>query len=376
MRLFLLFFFSIYGGMHVYVFLKARAAFSFGPRAGVPLALWMIFMVLAPLIVRITERQGHEALARGLAYLGYTWFGLVFLFVSASLLMDSWRLLAYLGDIALGKNSFIPVPSATAAFFLILVATLSIAAYGLFEAGGIRTERVVIASPKISKTLKIAQISDVHLGLMQGRGRLDKILRILSAEKPDVLVSTGDLVDGQIDGLSELIAPLREVTPRYGKYAIMGNHEYYAGLRQSLEFLEKTGFNVLRGKGMNVEGLFNIAGVDDTTQRYYGKIWYEKERDILGKLPRGKFTLFLKHRPYVEPESTGLFDLQLSGHTHKGQIFPFTLVVRAFYPYLSGLFDLPEGSSLYVSRGTGTWGPPIRFLSPPEMTLIELRPAP
>jgi predicted MPP superfamily phosphohydrolase len=93
---------------------------------------------------------------------------------------------------------------------------------------------------------------------------------------------------------------------------------------------------------------------------------------LLSKLPRGKFTLLLKHQPRLDPEARGFFDLQLSGHTHKGQIWPFTWLSALTYPMNAGRFDLANGSVLYVSRGAGTWGPPIRFLSPPEVTVIEL----
>jgi hypothetical protein len=96
------------------------------------------------------------------------------------------------------------------------------------------------------------------------------------------------------------------------------------------------------------------------------------EKEILSPLPAVTFTLLLKHRPIISKESIGLFDLQLSGHTHKGQIFPFSLVTRLYYPIHSGLLELVNGSHLYVSRGAGTWGPPIRFLSPPEVTVIDL----
>jgi uncharacterized protein len=96
------------------------------------------------------------------------------------------------------------------------------------------------------------------------------------------------------------------------------------------------------------------------------------EKELLENLPRDRFTLFLKHQPRMEKSSSGLFNLQLSGHTHKGQIFPFTILVRLIFPTIAGDYDLGNGSLLHVSRGTGTWGPPIRFLAPPEVTVIEL----
>jgi hypothetical protein len=189
---------------------------------------------------------------------------------------------------------------------------------------------------------------------------------------PDILISTGDLVDGQINDLTQLIEPLRGITPRLGKFAITGNHEFYAGLPQALDFTEKAGFTILRNGSAEIADAFIIAGIDDETVRYYNGMREETEQRLLVSLPRDRFILFLKHRPLVETVSLGLFDLQLSGHVHKGQIFPFSLLTRLHYPVYAGFAALRNGSSLYVNRGSGTWGPPIRVLAPPEVTIIEL----
>jgi len=138
-----------------------------------------------------------------------------------------------------------------------------------------------------------------------------------------------------------------------------------------LDFTQRAGFRLLRGKGITVDGVLNIAGVDDPTGLSYGEENIS-ERGLLASLPRDKFTILLKHRPVIDKESLGLFDLQVSGHTHRGQIFPFVLLSRLFFPYNSGLFQLSNHAILYVSRGSGTWGPPIRFLAPPEVTIFEV----
>jgi predicted MPP superfamily phosphohydrolase len=202
--------------------------------------------------------------------------------------------------------------------------------------------------------------------------RLDGILASVKAESPDLLVSTGDLVDAQLDSLEGLAEMLREINPQYGKFAITGNHEFYAGLGESLHFIKLAGFRLLRGEGITVDGIINIAGVDDQAGRRYGTYRENSEKYLLSKLPRSRFTLLLKHRPVIDSEAEGLFDLQLSGHTHKGQIYPFRLLTKLYYPNLSGLIKLNHNSLLYVSRGSGTWGPPIRFLSPPEVTVIDI----
>jgi hypothetical protein len=179
-------------------------------------------------------------------------------------------------------------------------------------------------------------------------------------------------VDGQIDSLSGLADILKQVQPRYGKYAITGNHEFYAGLPNALKFTREAGFTMLRGEVITSAGPINIAGVDDPTGRYFGVPKGTTEKELLSGLPKDTFTLLLKHQPMVNESTLGLYDLQLSGHTHKGQIFPFRYMVRIFFPHIAGWYDLSKGSYLYVSRGTGTWGPPIRFLSPPEVTVIDL----
>jgi len=375
MSLFFLVFFLLYGGLHLYAFLKAKSAFAFGIHAGLPLALFMLVMVFAPVIIRLSERAGHDLFARLFSYTGYTWMGVLFLFCSVSLLTDLYRSVISLAGLVLKADLSGLALSNQYAFFLPLGVALSIAFYGYFEARDIRTELVTIKTSKIPEDigrLRIVQISDVHIGLIVRQERVSRILAEVRKADPDIFVSTGDLVDGQINGLTGLSEMLREINPRYGKFAITGNHEYYAGLDQALAFTEKAGFRVLRGEGLTVGGMINIAGVEDPAGKAFGLFRGRTERVILERLPREKFTLLLKHRPLIEKESLGLFDLQLSGHVHKGQIFPFSVVTWLYYPVASGGRELSGNAYLYVSRGSGTWGPPIRFLAPPEVTVIDL----
>ena len=377
MRLFffLLIFLSLYAGLHVYGFLKARSALSLGPMTAIPLAIFMAIMVFAPVMVHLVEKFGLGSLARLVAHIGYTWMGLLFLFFSASLMTDFYRLLIYLGELIVQRGFSTLSLSSQHLFFISLLLSLVITTYGFFEANDIRTEHVTITTPKIPPEVgrvKIVQISDIHIGLIVGEGRLKRILKKVHAANPDILVSTGDLIDGQIDNLLGIAAMLRQITPRYGKFAITGNHEFYAGLDRALDFTEKAGFKVLRGEGLTVSGFINIAGVDDPAGKYRGLYREVAEKELLSRLPREKFTILLKHRPVVDNSAVEFFDLQISGHVHNGQIFPFTLITKLYYPYAQGLYGLGDNAHLYVSRGSGTWGPPIRFLSPPEVTVIEL----
>jgi hypothetical protein len=372
--LFIITFTSLYASMHLYAFLKLRRAVALSGISTALVAVFMILMILTPILVRVMESADFERSAKVFAFVGYTWMGFLFLFFAASFTLDVWRFLVYVAEGLLKASLEILKVSARKAFFLPFFAAMLAAGYGIFEAMNIRTETFVFKSPKITRPIRIAQISDVHLGLLVREGRLGRILEKVIAASPDILVSTGDLVDGQTDSLNRVGKLLIEIKTPLGKYAVTGNHEFYAGLDRSLEFMKEAGFHVLRGEGSNVAGLITIAGVDDPVVRSSGRSREVPEKELLSGLPRDKFTLFLKHRPDVEKSAVGLFDLQLSGHAHKGQIFPFSLIHHFIYPYIAGLYDLSSGSRLYVSRGSGTWGPPIRFLAPPEVTVIDIVP--
>lgn len=375
MRLFLLTFFLIYGGIHLFGFVKLNYALSLSLRANVPIGLFMMIMILSPWLIRVVDRSEHVVLARIFAHVGYFWMGFLFLFFAASVFIDGYRLLVCLAKAISGKGLSVLVISAPVSFFIPLLLAVLCSIYGYFAALNIRTEHVLIPTAKMPAgiaRIRIVQISDVHMGLIVQQERLERILQKVQKAGPDLLVSTGDLVDGQGRHLPDMMDMFRRIRPLYGKYAVTGNHEFYAGLDYAVDLTEKGGFVMLRGRGVTIAGLLNIAGVDDPAGKYSGLGLYVPEKEILSALPRKYFTVLLKHQPQVDQGALGLFDLQLSGHTHNGQIFPFNFAVRRFFPLVTGTIRLLDHAWLHVSRGSGTWGPPIRFLSPPEVTVIDL----
>lgn len=372
---FLLSILIIYSALHLYIFIKIRGAFSLGTPTFILVICFMVLMIFAPVLVRMSERFGLENLACLASFAGYAWMGLAFLFFFFSLAIDLYRLFVHAAGPVLRTNISHLTPSPQLAFFIPLLLTLGVAVYGYFEARSIRSETLTVRSQKIPKDmgrLTIAQISDIHLGLIVRESRLKRILAEVKKANPDILISTGDLVDGQIDSLAGLAELLKAINARYGKFAVTGNHEFFAGLEHALSFMDDAGFTVLRGETATAGGVISIAGVDDPTGKYLGHYKGISEKTLLSGLPKDRFTLLLKHIPVIDKNALGLFDLQLSGHTHDGQIFPFNFIVRLFFPKHAGLFHLPHNALLYVSRGSGTWGPPIRFLSPPEVTIIQL----
>lgn len=375
MSLFLIVFFVVYGSAHLYALLKAKSALGFGWGTAAWIAPALAALTCGPLIVHFLARHGTEESARTAAWIAYTWLGLLFFFTWTNLAVDGVNLLLRIAGAAAGRP-----PSALAfrgrAPFLALVAlSLALGAYSFLEANRIRVERVRIATDKLPEAtprLRIVQISDVHLGLIVRHRVATAIAEAVREADPDILVSTGDLVDAEINHLEGLAAILEAVRPRFGKYAVTGNHEFYAGIGQALAFTRRAGFSVLRGEAVTVGNIVRIAGVDDPAGSRDNPSPGRGEAHAFGGAPSPLFTVLLKHRPEQAADSRGLFDLQLSGHTHRGQIFPFRHVVRIRYPLLAGLRPIDGGGSLYTSRGTGTWGPRMRFLSPPEVTVIDI----
>ena len=257
----------------------------------------------------------------------------------------------------------------TVAAIAVLGLSLAACLYGLGEAHHLRVERLTLTTDKLpagTAEIRVVQISDLHLGLIHRQGFLRRVISRIEELHPDLLVATGDIVDAQInhlDGLAELFASLHVPL---GKYAVTGNHEYYAGIDQARDFIKRAGFVLLEGTSVELPGGLRIAGVSDPAGGD------DNDEGALLSGASDRLTLLLKHRPRIAATAFGRFDLQLSGHAHRGQIFPFNLVTRLEYPLQNGFHRLPQGAALYASRGTGTWGPPMRVFAPPEITLIKL----
>jgi len=377
MTLFILIYFAFYGSMHAYAFFKARAAFELGRTAGLLSAVFMTLMMLAPIITRTLEHAGHNTAAIAFAYTGYIWMGALSIFVMIAIIIGVYRLIVFAAGNFFIRNTDAFIPSANIACIIPVFLAVILTGYGIYEGLHIKTEHLRIYTEKIPPSagrIRIVQISDVHLGLMSGKFRLENIIRSIRNSNPDILVSTGDLIDGQLDNIEDNIKLLDRIDPRLGKFAVTGNHEVYAGLGLSIKLTESAGFRMLRNDEAGAGNYIVIAGFDDRGHSLSKSSDTKMEKDLLLRLPKEKFIIVLKHKPEIDQSLYGLFDLQLSGHLHGGQIFSFVPLLRIAYPYVSGLHELPEKSRIYISQGSGVWGPPIRVFAPPEITVIDLLP--
>ncbi|MFL6144145.1 MAG: metallophosphoesterase [Labedaea sp.] len=221
---------------------------------------------------------------------------------------------------------------------------------------------------------RIAVVSDIHVGALLGRKHTERIVAMINETEPDLIAIVGDLVDGSVDALGHAVEPLRDLVAPHGSFFVTGNHEYYSGYAPWLAELDRLGIQVLRNERTAITrgtAAFDLAGINDVNGKSYADS-PDLERALAGR-DTSRPVVLLAHQPVqVNDAAAGGVDLQLSGHTHGGQLYPFHYVVRLAQPSVAGLSKV-DNTWLYVSRGTGFWGPPVRVGAPPDITLIELR---
>ncbi|MGW4405289.1 metallophosphoesterase [Nonomuraea sp. NPDC004702] len=259
------------------------------------------------------------------------------------------------------------------------VGALGTVGYGMTSAlGDPVLEPVRVRLPKLDPRLnglRFAVVSDIHLGPLTGVGHTERIVRMINGLRPDVVAIVGDLVDGSVAQLGALAKPLKSLESRYGAYFVTGNHEYYTqnGPQEWIEELDQLGVRSLRNERVEIShqgAVLDLAGVNDLNGEAVGD-GPDFAKALGGRTP-GRSTVLLAHQPVQVDQAAGFgVDLQLSGHTHGGQIAPFNLVVGLQQPVVSGLATV-DGVQVYVTRGAGFWGPPVRVGAPPEITMLEL----
>ena len=260
-----------------------------------------------------------------------------------------------------------------AVFAILFAVAFETVAAGWFMAQNIVVQNIEVKDPKIGQYTRAVQISDIHFSRVIDWRFAERIVPMINALKPDIVFFTGDYMDKGVANPEKIAEIMNKIEAPMGKYAISGNHEFYTGYFDCIEFIEKNGFEFMDGRVVEVGRNIAVGGVMDRGAEE-AAVFYHEDEKVLKQFKNENFNIYLKHRPELEEGDAAHFDLMLSGHTHGGQIFPFSLLVKIVNRYIAGLYELENGAKLYVSRGTGSWGPPVRFGATPEITLIELRP--
>ena len=342
------------------------------------IALGALSLVLQP----IGERWLAPPASRCIAWPASLWMGVAFLILVQLLASDA--LLWLVGSVAHAATGSPVELGPTAGVRAAWVAGVALVAGAFGLRNGLappRDKRVEITLsrwPVALDGLRIAQISDIHIGPILGRDFAAQLTRRVNALQPDLIAVTGDLVDGNVERLHSEVEPFRALAAPLGVYFVTGNHDYMSGVHAWAAKAAELGMRVLRNERVSIEtrgACFDLMGVDDHRGDVFGGLGGEDLDSALDGRDPSVPAVLLAHDPSTFKRAHALgIDLQLSGHTHGGQIFPFQWFVRIAIPFVAGRYR--RGSAeLYVSRGTGFWGPPMRLGSPAEITEIVLRAA-
>jgi hypothetical protein len=361
--------------MHRYVWARLVRDPAWPAPWGAVLTVALLVLAVSIPAAFLAMRGLPRTLHGPLSWVAYVWMGFALYLFLLTLLGDAVRGVAAL----LGA---LPADPERRLFLSRVFAAAVASAAGLIGLGGlanvargfeVRRVRVPLAKlPRSASGYRIVQLTDVHVGPTLGRSFVESVVRATNALAPDLVVITGDLVDGSVAELRELVEPLRDLRAKDGVYFVTGNHEYYSGADAWIAHLGSLGVRVLRNERVDVRGVFDLAGVDDASSaRMLPHHGQDVAKALAGRDPSRPVVL-LAHQPKAVGDArAGGVDLQLSGHVHGGQMVPFNWLARIDQPLIAGLYRLGT-TWVYVSTGTGYWGPPMRVGPGAEITRIEL----
>lgn len=368
---------TIYGLVNLYIFNQTRPVVNIDGWAGKTLKIIFLTLVISYPVGRFLERLVTLKITNFIIKVGSFWLGaMVYLFLFLLFIHLLRLTIPLLGQISIcihADKSLVHKKIIIATYIVTAIVLLG----GYINARHPKINRIPLVTHKNIEgypTLRVGAASDIHLGVLMSNGRLKQFVNMMNSLNPDIILLVGDIFDEDIGFvvkndmgklLSELKAPL-------GIYAVTGNHEYIGGVEPAVEYLEKHGVKVLRDSAIVVNGIFNLVGREDRQAKMMRGIDRKPLSDLTRDLDINKLTILLDHQPFRLSEAVeNAIDLQISGHTHHGQLFPFNLITSAIFEVSKGLKRI-DGTTIYVSNGFGTWGPPIRVGNKPEIILFEI----
>lgn len=343
-----------------------------------------VFTVIGPVVGRLASGEA----ARAFSTAAFTWMGVVFVFVMMLAVIELarggvglWQFFAAAPDDAVdpARRVFFARAIGGAASFGALAAGATAFRQAAQAPDIVRLDVPIAGLPAGLDGFRIVQISDLHVSATIRRPYVEQVVALANAEAADMVALTGDMMDGSVDMLADDMAPIANLAARHGVFFVTGNHEYYSGADSWIAHFRSLGVRPLRNERVRIDHdgvALDLFGIDDPSGARFG----DGHGPDLARAAEGRDvavpSLLLAHQPKQVHDAAehGIW-LTLSGHTHGGQIWPFGYLVALVQPYVAGLHHHTERSMIYVSRGTGYWGPPMRLGARHELTVLTLRQA-
>ncbi|MHB8336676.1 MAG: metallophosphoesterase [Ignavibacteriaceae bacterium] len=378
MIIFFSIFFSLYGAINYYIFLRGWQALSGYPHLRIFYTIIFIFVALSYLISKFLTRYLTPFIYDILVWVGSFWFAFFVYFLLSVFLIDILRLLNFQFHFfpSFITNNYLYVKHVTALIVFLIVSTIVLAGY-------INTRYVIVKNleltlPKKSSSLNSMNavlVSDIHLSPVNDEKFLKDIVDKINRLKPDIIFIAGDLVDEKASLLKQrkIGQALLNLKSKFGTFACTGNHEYINGARGSIDFMREMGLNVLADSVTKINDYFYVAGRNDRAVKQFDGNGRKPLEEILSGVDKNYPVILLDHTPFgLDEAEKNDVDLQLSGHTHYGQMFPANYITNMVYEISFGY--LKKGNAqYYVSCGAGTWGPPVRTGSRSEIVNLKIK---
>jgi len=368
----------MYGGLNYYIGLRGwQALFSYVPFVSSKV-YWLVFLLLSfsYLFSRLSEKFLPTALYEGLTLIGAYWLAFMWYFLLVITALDLLRLLdRWLRLVPMEiKRNLNPAMG-----LAVIVLVVGIVSYGAWNARHPRVNHYDLTIAKQAGSLKqlhVVMVSDIHLGTIVHNGNLTKMVNMVNELKPDLILFAGDVFDENIESSNkqQVSDTFRKLSAPYGVFAVLGNHEYIGGnAEEAIDYLGEAGVQVLRDDFLEIAGSFNLVGRDDRSGARYNGGPRQDLKTLMQGIDRDLPIIVMDHQPshLEEPEGQGV-DLQVSGHTHAGQLFPIGYITRRIFEDDWGLLR-KDNFQIIVSCGYGTWGPPIRLGNTPEVVDIMIK---
>ncbi len=372
---------TIYGLINFYIYRKGLSVLSPGGDLRWVYTVLFVLIALSFLGGRLLERVSISWASSLLVWVGSFWLGAMVYFLLALLVWDAVHLLIGLvGRSGVRLLDLISVPPWVGAVSLMAAVSVMVG-WGYVNATHPRVKQLEIRLAKPLRgipSLRVVMASDIHLGTIISHERLQRIIEIINAQDPDLILLPGDVVDEDLGpvvhhNLGELLKTLKA---RYGVYGATGNHEYIGGVEAACRYLDEHGIVMLRDSAIALPGGVTLVGREDRSIGQFAGKSRKSLQEILEPIQPGGPVIVMDHQPIgLQEAAQAGVDVQISGHTHNGQLWPFNYIVDAVYECGWGSYRKQE-TQYYVSCGVGTWGPPLRLGNSPEIVVLTLVPGP